>query len=162
MTARERVEAAAYETGVSPGHVRLQRMLDVLDKGYADMARQLDAVNAEFTRDHDLPTEPGAVIFMTGFRGVTPIPARQAMRMEDGTWVATGVDNHGRRVLWRPGAEQITDWVPARVVREDVFQAAEKALRDVVELLQGAVSEDAQEAQDTARRALEAIEGGTT
>lgn len=103
-----------------------------------------------------LPTDPGAVIFITGYGGLRANPIRQAMLQEDGTWLTTGI-HAGAPALWSARADLITDFIPARVVRDDehgpaaAFRAiADEARFDSKEPLENVVA-------DLRERAAEAI-----
>lgn len=109
----------------------------------------------------ELPTEPGAVVLATRMYGIA-CDARVLVHApgddaDDEPWCdpTKGTLQSSR---WS-AAGDIDEWQPATVVPTAAHEAAVAALRDVVALLHGPQSGDAQEAQDAAIHALALIDG---
>lgn len=115
------------------------------------------------TDPYDLPDEPGSVVLATEVRAVRLDPPMPMLLDDAGEWNGAGkvtlTTGHER---WSHRYDDITRWIPARVVRDDQYGPA-AALQQIVRLLDeqaGGWAHAIHAARETAVAALQPLDGG--
>jgi hypothetical protein len=164
--AQERVDAAVRRAAMGVIGLTLAEQLEaIMTAGFAAILaevgpREDEAASRDAPSARELPTEPGAVVLVTELRGATFDPPIVAVRDEDTDDVApwhTGVRIDGARIH---DTDQITDFIPARVVRDDE-QGPAAALRRILAAIAEPIScvSQLQAVEFAAREALKALGG---